>query len=106
MAHDADDRAELSVRAWPALARAHVMVRGALGAESRAALLRAVADAMKPDMLIALDLADVTRLDDDGILAILECRERATRGGAALEIQDPSPSAHAALTAWERRKAP
>src|SRR5262245_14518609 len=84
---------ELSMRSWPALARAHIAVRGTLDGDGGRLLSRAVVAALQPRMVIALDLADVTQLGEPAIRAILECRRRAQALGAEVVVQDPSPVA-------------
>lgn len=91
------------VRQWTALARAHVAVRGALEASSAAGVVDAVRSTLEPGIEIALDLSEVTALDDAGVDAIQTCRRLAERAGAALEIQDPSPAVRSRLAGSARR---
>jgi anti-anti-sigma regulatory factor len=92
------------VRQWTALARAHVAVRGALEASSAAGVVDAVRSTLEPGIEIALDLSEVTALDDAGVDAILACRRLAERAGAELDVQDPSPVVRSRLASISRRR--
>jgi ABC-type transporter Mla MlaB component len=92
-----DGELEIHERAWPALARAHLAVRGPIDARTRTWLIDAVRRSLEPGHRVALDLSEVTAIDAGGAQAVRDCGELAARHGAELTVQDPSPAARRAL---------
>ena len=95
--HDGSSSLEIYSRAWPALRRAHLTVRGPLCAETCAELLQVVDAALEPGHEVTLDLSEVTTADADGAQAVRDCEALAERRSALVEVQDPSPAARRAL---------
>jgi CheY-like chemotaxis protein/ABC-type transporter Mla MlaB component len=93
----ADEPLTWSVRAWPALARVYVTLRGALRGDTAGSLVAAVAEHAWPGNAIILDLSEITAIDEHGVAALQECRRLAETRGADVELQDPSPIARRAL---------
>ena len=93
------DPVEIFSRAWPALQRAHLTVRGSLSAATRDELVGAVGSALEPGHEITLDLSEVTTADADGAQAVRDCEALAKRQSALVVVQDPSPAARRALKA-------
>jgi ABC-type transporter Mla MlaB component len=90
---------ELFTRAWPALARTHLTVRGPLSLATCAELVDAINAALEPGHQITLDLSEVTAIDAGGVQAVRDCEALAERGRAEVIVQDPSPTARRALGA-------
>jgi anti-anti-sigma regulatory factor len=90
---------ELFTRAWPALARTHVTVRGPLSLATGAELVDAITAALEPGHQITLDLSEVTAIDAGGAQVVRDCEALAARGRAEVIVQDPSPTARRALAA-------
>jgi DNA-binding response OmpR family regulator len=86
-----------SVRAWPALARVHVTLHGALRSDTVAALLAALREHVRPGHEIILDLSEITAIDARAVAALEEWRGVAEAHDADVVLQDPSPVARRAL---------
>ncbi|HEX2410512.1 MAG TPA: STAS domain-containing protein [Solirubrobacteraceae bacterium] len=97
--HDGSASLEIFSRAWPALQRAHLTVRGPLSSATRAELVRVVGLAIEPGHEITLDLSEITTADADGAQAVRDCEALAERRSAVVVVQDPSPAARRALRA-------
>lgn len=95
--HVSSRELDVHIRAWPALARSHLAVRGSLEGRAGPLLLEAVGREVTPGHLITLDLSDVTSIDGDGTEAVRACREIAEQHGAELIVEDPSPIVRHAL---------
>lgn len=87
----------LHVQSWPALARTHVVVCGALLTRAPAQLADTLAEHSRPGATITLDLSDITAMNADGVQALDDCGRVVQARSAALEIHDPSPIARRAL---------
>jgi anti-anti-sigma regulatory factor len=88
---------EIYVRAWPALARTFLAVRGSLDFETRVRLLEDTHHALELGHEITLDASEITAIDAAGAQAIRDCIELAARCGTELTVQDPSPAVRHAL---------
>ena len=90
---------EIYTRSWPALARAHLAVRGTLNGATGAQLAEEVDAVLDRDHTVILDLSEVAEIDAAGVQAIKDCERQAVGLGAELFVQDPSPVARLALRA-------
>jgi DNA-binding response OmpR family regulator len=88
---EAEEPLTLSVRAWPALARADIALRGALRGDATAPVLTAVRAHAQQGNTIVLDLSEIAAVDGQGAAALRECRRLAEACGGELEVHDPSP---------------
>jgi two-component system chemotaxis response regulator CheY len=92
---------EVTVRAFPALARARVTLRGALTRRTRERLLEALAGALDAGAQVTLDLSEITSIDGVGARAISAWRRAAATRGVDVVIEDPSPVVRRALARAE-----
>ena len=97
---------ETELRRWPALARTHVALRGALVEPADRRLLAAVAAQAPPGDTVILDLSDVTAIDPAGLAALEQCGRSVAGASGRMEIHDPSPVVRRALRRWGAGRTP
>jgi CheY-like chemotaxis protein/anti-anti-sigma regulatory factor len=87
---------EVTVRAWPALARVRIAARGALSERSAGPVLEALEHAPGATRL-TLDLRDITSLDTAGAEILERALHAVSARGVETTIEDPSACMRRAL---------